>query len=112
MKHRIFNRGKGWYISATNYKDEKDKAYLNLYFPNHTEPKYADNGRGFSSKMIDIEEAKFSSYQGKVEMTIFKYSEVEEPIREVKSDQVALNDGKSDMFGRSPVIDTEELPFY
>lgn len=112
MKQRIFNRGKKWYISCSNYKDENDKSYVNLFFPGNTEPKYVDNGRGFSSKLIDIEEAKFTSYHEKPELTIFKYRELEEEPRETKSDQVALNDGKKDMFGGNTIISTEELPFY
>lgn len=113
MKQRIFNRGNGWYIVGSNYKDDKDKAYIDLYFVKNTEPNYVDNGRGFSSKLIDIEEAKFTSYHKKPGLTIFKYTELEEPSRpDQESRQVELNDGKSDMFGGKVQIDTEELPFY
>ena len=28
MKQRIFNKGKGWYISASNYKDKEDKIVI------------------------------------------------------------------------------------
>ncbi|MBR2653989.1 MAG: hypothetical protein IKD59_05470 [Lachnospiraceae bacterium] len=73
MKVRIFSKGQGWYISATNYKDNQDKCYINVHFVQHTEPEYIDNGRGFSTLEIDIQEAKFSSYHGKAGLTIFKY---------------------------------------
>lgn len=104
MKQTIFSKGKGWYISATNYKDEKDKAYVNLYFPKNTEPQYHDNGRGFSVKKIDVEEAKFTSYQGKVGMTIFKYEEVEE-------DNSKMGGARADV-GKSVNINTDDLPFF
>lgn len=79
MKQRIFSKGQGWYISATNYKDQEDKCYINLYFPKQTaEPLYHDNGRGFSSKDIDIEEAKFTCYKGKAGLTVFKYTVLED----------------------------------
>ena len=112
MKQKIFNRGKGWYISATNYKDQNDKAYLNLFFPKNTEPFYQDNGRGFSVKDIDIDQAKFTSYQGKLGMTVFAYTEIstdefepnEEAIQEIRKQQT--NDGVS--FNVEP----EDLPFY
>ena len=112
MKQKIFNRGKGWYISATNYKDQNDKAYLNLFFPKNTEPFYQDNGRGFSVKDIDIDQAKFTSYQGKLGMTVFAYTEInteefepnEEAMQEIRKQQT--NDGVS--FNVEP----EDLPFY
>lgn len=108
MKQTIFSKGKGWYISCSNYKDENDKAYLNLYFPKNSEPPYADNGRGYSVKQIDILEAKFTSYQGKVGLTVFKYTEIKD---EPKKEQEQKDDTK-EMFGSSTVIEQDELPFY
>lgn len=106
MKQTIFSKGKGWYISATNYKDQNDKAYINLYFPKNTEPMYQDNGRGFSVKTIDIEEAKFTSYQGKPGMTIFKFSEVEkEPVQAITREQTNNGGGYAE-------IKSDDLPFY
>ena len=105
MKQRIFSKGQGWYISATNYKDQEDKCYINLYFPKQTaEPLYHDNGRGFSSKDIDIEEAKFTSYKGKAGLTVFSYTVIEN----TKKD----NDPVSSMFGAENKIDPNDLPFY
>ena len=66
MKQKIFSKGNGWYISATNYKDEKDKAYTNLFFPKNSDP--ADG-----TKEIDAIEWRLTCYKGKVGMTIFKY---------------------------------------
>ena len=96
MKQKIFSKGKGWYISANNYKDKEDKCYINLYFPKGTEPMYIDNGRGFSVKDIDIQEMKFTSYKGKAGVTIFKYSMIE--------------DAKE--YSPKVEIEPEELPFY
>lgn len=118
MKQKIFSKGNGWYISCTNYKDEKDKAYLNLFFPQNTTPFYQDNGRGFSVKDIDIQEAKFTSYKGKIGMTIFKFEELselpvtEQNMRQEINHQVPLNDGSTDMFGGSSFIEPDDLPFY
>lgn len=103
MKQTIFNRGKGWYISCSNYKDENDKAYISLYFPKGTTPIYEDNGRGFSMLNIDILEAKFTSYQGKAGMTIFKYVES-------KNDESKKDDSK--MFGAENIVEPDDLPFY
>lgn len=111
MKQKIFSKGKGWYISANNYKDKEDKCYINLYFPKGTEPMYIDNGRGFSVKDIDIQEMKFTSYKGKAGVTIFKYSMIEdnEPFTEsVKGTGYEKNFGAT----QSIEIDESELPFY
>ena len=70
MKVKIFSSGSGWYISCTNYKDDKDKAYIGLFFPQNTEPYYQENSNGYDAKDIDILEAKFTSYKGKVGMTV------------------------------------------
>lgn len=104
MKTRIFSKGQGWYISATNYKDQQDKCYINLYFPKNTEPMYMDNGRGFSSKDIDILEGKFTSYKGKAGLTVFSYTVIENGEKD--------NDPGSSMFGAENVIDTNDLPFF
>lgn len=112
MKMKIFNRGKGWYVPCSNYKDENDKAYLNIFFPKNTSPEYIDNGRGFSTKDIDIQEAKFTSYQGKVGMTIFKYELLTEIPEETYQRQIELNDGEKNMFGAENYIEQDDLPFY
>lgn len=104
MKQTIFSKGKGWYISATNYKNQEDKAYINLFFVKNTEPPYHDNGQGFSVKKIDIEEAKFTSYRGKVGLTIFKFEEIVE-------DNSKMGGNRSDV-GQSVDIDTDDLPFF
>lgn len=96
MKQKIFSKGKGWYISANNYKDKEDKCYINLYFPKGTEPMYIDNGRGFSVKDIDIQEMKFTSYKGKAGVTIFKYSMIDD----------------TEEYSPKVKIEPEELPFY
>lgn len=106
MKQRIFNKGHGWYISAHNYKDKEDKCYISLFFPKNTEPFYEDNGQGFSVKDINIEEAKFTSYKGKVGLTVFKYLEIYEG-----SDFDKMGGRKANL-GDSVDIRPEELPFY
>ena len=106
MKARIFSKGQGWYISATNYKDQNDKCYINLFFPRNTEPMYQDNGRGFSSKDIDILEGKFTSYKGKAGLTIFAYNEIE------TNEEQKENDTESSMFGAKNTIAPDDLPFY
>ena len=109
MKIKIFSKGNGWYISCTNYKDEKDKAYINLFFPQKTDPEYIDNGRGFSVKDIDVLEARFTSFNNKVGMTIFKYVEIKEQKVDNKEHQ---NEQDSKMFGAANIMSQEQLPFY
>lgn len=104
MKARIFSKGQGWYISATNYKDKEDKCYIGLFFPKNTEPEYIDNGRGFSSKDIDIQEAKFTSYKCKAGLTVFSYTVFEDGEKD--------NDPNGSMFGAKNIIDPDDLPFY
>lgn len=109
MRIKMFNRGRGWYVSATNYRDENDKAYMNLHFANHTEPSYIDNGRGFSVMDIDIQEAKFTSYQGKVGLTIFKYT-MSEP-RPEGDEPHTITIGSGNNGGEINGIDENDLPF-
>lgn len=106
MRLRIFNRGNGWYVSATNYKDNTDKAYMNVYFGNHDEPipnTVNMQESGFDFTDIDVLEAKFNSYKQKISMTIFKY----EPFLngEVKTN---TNVYKNDV---PTTIDEEDLPW-
>ena len=103
MKQTIFSRGRGWYISCTNHKDEKDKAYLDLFFPQHEDPEYQDNGKGYQMKKIDILEAKFTSYKGKIGMTVFKYVEVQDDNRKMGGNR---SNSTKDLD-----IDTDDLPF-
>lgn len=107
MKQKIFNRGNGWYISATNYKDKEDRAYVNLFFPKNTEPLYQDNPDGYEAKDIDILDAKFTSFKGKVGMTIFKYTEIEQ-----KEEPAVIHRKTDNMGGGVVEIDTDDLPFY
>lgn len=108
MKQKIFNSGKGWYISASNYKDKNDKAYLNIYFPKGTEPDYVDNGRGFSVQDIDIIEAKFTSYQGKIGLTVFKYELLTNI--DLTQDNSMFGGSRSDLADN--IINPEDLPWY
>lgn len=114
MKQKIFNQGKGWYISATNYKDREDKAYMNLHFSkNHCfEPEYIDNGRGFSVQDIDIEEAIFTSYKGKIGLTIFKYELLTNISLLNENEPYTSNfGGNRDTLGDN-IIEPDDLPFY
>lgn len=110
MKTRIFNKGKGWYISASNYKDKNDKAYMNLYFANNTAPLFDDvEGKGWVSIGIEIKEAKFTSYKNKLGLTIFSYILL-------KNDDLTKKDEYENFGGNVKYEDTyitqEELPFY
>lgn len=109
MRIKMFSKGRGWYVSATNYKDDKDKAYLNLFFVNHTEPAYVDNGRGFSVMDIDILEGKFTSYQGKIGLTIFKYTMAEPRAEGEPSHEITI--GRSNEGGQIDGIEPDDLPF-
>jgi len=110
MKVRIFSKGKGWYVSATNYKDKNDKAYMNVKFPMKDEPIYKTQERGFDYTDIDVLEAKFESKDKKIVMCVFKY----EPVFTKPVQQTLTGDGR-DMMGHidhSVVVNPDELPFY
>lgn len=107
MKQRIINKGRGWYIIANNYKDNRDVAYLDLFFPKMSEPQPIANEKGYATLLIDIEEAKFTSYKGKVGMTIFKYSIPD--VADEGYQQTLTNDGRS-VTGH--IEDIDNLPFY
>ena len=108
MKQKIFNRGNGWYISGSNYKNKEDKAYISLFFPRESDPEYHETENGFMAKDIDILEAKFTSYNGKPGMTIFKYVEIKsesEPKQTITRKQDYTGGGYEE-------IKSEDLPFY
>lgn len=105
MKLRLFNKGRGWYISASNYKDHSDKAYMNLYFPNSTEPTYHQTEQGYDIADINILEAKFNAYQGKIGMTVFKYEFI---------DNLPRSEGQNLKPSNSPNVElsSDDYPFY
>lgn len=97
MKLRIFNKGNGWYTTATNYKDKEDKAYINVRFLKDQEPYYNQPGDApFTSTDIFIDEGKFDCYKGKVGVFVFRWSYVNEegtapePKTEVQIDEKDL----------------------
>lgn len=94
MKTRLFNRGNGWYVSATNYKDKEDKAYMNVFFPKNS-PDFHETEKGYDVLDIFVEEGAFNCYKGKIGLTVFKYSIAESPKQDTKVR-----------------IEEEELPFY
>ena len=106
MKLKIFNKGKGWYVSATNYKDNSDKAYMGLYFP-YGEPTYMESEKGYSVIDIDILEAKFTSYKGKLGLTVFKFELLSNIDLEDSSKFGGSRDGLADN-----IIQPDDLPFY
>lgn len=110
MRVKIFNKGNGgkWYISCKNHKDDKDKAYLDLYFPNNTDP--ACPAGQFTMMDIDILEAKFTSYHNKVGMTVFKYS-FGEPRAEGEPSQEIIRRTSNTMGGGYDGFDDSDLPF-
>lgn len=110
MKVRIFNKGKGWYVSATNYKDQNDKAYMNVHFPtNEPIPNGANiDHSGFDFTDIDVMEAKFGSYNKKVTMTVFKY----EPILNGELKQNPVRNQNTLYTSDVPTtIDEEDVPW-
>ena len=113
MKVIIFSKGKGWYISCSNYKDDKDKAYINLFFPKASAPSYKDNGQGFSVKAIEIEEGKFTSFKSKPGLTVFKYREVEiQQKKEQPQEDISKFGGSRADSGKDIGIEPDDLPFY
>lgn len=87
MKTKIRSKGNGWYIFANNYKDDKDFAYVNLYFPKGSEPMFVADAEGKCVLDINVQEAKLTCYKGKVGMTIFKYSLVEDNNKNIEFEQ-------------------------
>jgi len=84
------NKGQyGWYTTAKNRNDKEDKAYVNLFFPKNSDP--ADG-----TKEIDAIEWRLTCYKGKVGMTIFKYSMIED----------------TKEYSPNVEIDEDSLPFY
>lgn len=84
------NKGQyGWYTTAKNRNDKEDKAYVNLFFPKNTGP--ADG-----TEEIDAIEWRLTCYKGKVGMTIFKYSMIED----------------TKEYSPNVEIDEDSLPFY
>ena len=84
------NKGQyGWYTTAKNRNDKEDKAYVNLFFPKNTGP--ADG-----TEEIDAIEWRLTCYKGKVGMTIFKYSMIDD----------------AEEYSPKVEIEPEELPFY
>lgn len=119
MKQLIF-RSKlgGWYIYGTNYKYKQDVAYCNLFFPKNSEPMATDMTKKL---LIDIQEAKFTSYKNKLGLTIFKYEQLSE---NELNDEVSIYDkdtqeidtsmmgGEKSKSGEYVDIKSEDLPFY
>lgn len=126
MKAKIFNSGYGWYIPAFNYKDDNDKTVIKLFFPNHTEPSFQFvNDKAIGN--IQIEEGKFNCYKGKVSLTVFKYSLIDEAympnqysnqceesqiIPMTENDYLENEQIVGDVIDEPPVATMDELPFY
>lgn len=110
MKQRIFNKGKGWYISASNYKDKEDKAYMNVHFAKCEEPTYQKAGDNeFTFADIDIIEQKYGAYKGKITLTVFKWEYTER--KDNGLTEVEEQNGK---YAESHNLDLspDDLPFY
>lgn len=123
MKQRIFNKGKGWYISASNYRDKDDKAYMNVHFAVCAEPAYkATPDSEFVFIDIDIKEQKYTSYKGKIGLTVFKYDFIQEKGNGLTEVDRQNNDFAESIqgtayeknFGASPSLEIapDDLPFY
>lgn len=82
MKIRLFNKGKGWYVSATNWKLNTDKAYMNVRFVKCEEPQFQETPQGYDIADVFVDEGKFEAYNGKISLTVFKYhTETEQKIK-------------------------------
>ena len=108
MKLRIRNKGKGWYILATNYKDKEDYTFVNVYFTQQCgEPEFVPNQDGVCIIDILAKEGWHTSYKKKAGITIKDY--------ELLSN-IDLNEHPTDdtgMFGNpNNVIESDDLPFY
>lgn len=123
MKIRIFTRGNGWYVTGTNYRDENDKAYCNLFFPKNSEPNYDLGSQGWDMVDIDVLEAKFTSYKQKIGMTIYKYILIDNKDQKGyeqhqsiptmnEHDFLEAENIIGDAVDNTPVITMDELPFY
>ena len=108
MKLRIFNKGKGWYVSAINYKDHNDKAYMGVFFTQECgTPAYIESDKGYSVIDIDVIEGWFTSYKNKIGFTVKKY----ESLTDLPLEKGYETDSK--MFGNpNNVIESDDLPFY
>ena len=108
MKLRIFNKGNGWYVSATNYKDNNDKAYMNVYFTQECgTPAYIQSEKGYSVIDVDIIEGWFTSYKNKIGFTVKKY----ENLTNIPMEKGYEKD-ETGMFGATNNISPDDLPFY
>lgn len=118
MKIRIFNRGLGWYLTANNYKDQEDKAYVNVHFTQQCgEPDFKPNDDNYDTREIEIIEGKHNCYKGKVGLTIFKWKYADEPKSDPNQDFVQSIQGTkyAEQFGASSEdisISPNDLPFY
>lgn len=99
MKTRMYNKGHGWYIFASNWKDKEDKCYINVFFAKCEEPQGDD-------VTIDIQEARFGCYQGKAQLSVFKWESVK--------DESWTNKFGGDRADAAKSVDIEpsDLPFY
>lgn len=108
MKATIYNRGTGWYITATNYKNKEDKTYISVFFPNNSDPMYVETKEGYDKRVINIAEGKFTSYKGKAGLTVFKYSEVNDDNNGMEQITRKQDNGG----GGYAEIKANDLPFY
>ena len=108
MKQIIFKGQFGWYILANNYKDKSDIGYVNLYFPNKDEPLGNDKDK----KWIDILNAQFTCYKGKIGLSIWEYKETISP-KESANLENKVNEFIDDNNIPSEIdISSDNLPFY
>lgn len=122
MKQRIFNRGKGWYISCNNRNDPEDKAYVNVGFMRDQIPPYEPvAGNEFVFIDIDIIEWRLNSYKNKPELFVFKYELVRNDSKLTEVDRQNNEFAQSiqgtpyaEKFGgnQEVSISPDDLPFY
>ena len=122
MKQRIFNRGKGWYISCANRNDPEDKAYVNVGFMRDQIPPYEPaGGNEFVFIDIDIIEWRLNSYKNKPELFVFKYEFIKNDSKLTEVDRQNNEFAQSiqgtpyaNKFGGGQNVDIspDDLPFY
>lgn len=108
MKQIIFKGKFGWYILANNYKDKTDVAYVNLFFPKDSEPL----GEEKTHKWIDITSCAFTSFKGKIGLTIFAYDETESPKKASENLASKVDEFINDNNISLVDVEQDNLPFY
>ena len=106
MKQRIFNKGRGWYISAKNRYDKEDRAYMNVFFPMRNQPdRLPLPGEAYSFVDIEIIGHKFEAYNGKIQLKVFEYNLI------ATCDDVSQQNDAQEEYPDAPLPEEEDGPW-